>query len=291
MIDRGWTPVPMRLAPLGLIVVAEAAWIAIAGGLVEEYALGTPVLGIPGLAVFVIVGVLTARVFGRRLQPAAWAGTAIGFVTVGAVVGVLTSAEARDALANGAGVVAALGRHPGGVVAGLAILRGFRHASQPLDEDALRHLFAGGVAFAVCAALAGSLIAEPWRDRFLDDTLGRVVVFAVTSILGLALTRQAEAERDSSEHWTPNTSWLGLIVVVVTIAGLLVVPAATASSPLVELAAYLLLAALVVVGALLGWTRQTVVGLVAVVVIFVGLGILLSLVPPGAPDGGAVGPG
>ncbi|HKB28991.1 MAG TPA: hypothetical protein VKC59_08210, partial [Candidatus Limnocylindrales bacterium] len=290
MTDGSQAPLVARLVPVGLIVAAEAAWIAILGGLVQEYALRSPVLGIAELGVFVLVGLVAAHTLGSRLRPGRWAVVAVGLVAAGAVAGVLAVPESRAALtAPAGGLAAALARHPGGLVAGLAVLRGFRHAQLPLDEDALRHLFAGGTAVAVFGALAGTLVTEPWRERFLGDTLGQAVVFAVTAILGLALTRQLSAELEGGERWTPNTSWIGLIAIVVAITGLAVVPASTIASPLVEVTVYLLLAALLVVGAIIGWTRQTVAGLIAVVVVFVVLGIFLSLTPPAAP--GPIGAG
>lgn len=292
MTDSGRAPIVVRLAPVGLVIVAEAAWIAIVGGLVEEYALRSPRLGIAELAAFVLVGAAAAHFLAPRLGPARWVVFSIALVAVGAVLGILAAPESRAALFDPAGgLVAALARHPGGLVAGLAVVRGFRHPQLPLDEDGLRHLFAGGSAVAVFGALAGTLVAEPWRDRFLGDTLNQVVIFAVTAVLGLALARQLAAELEGGERWTPNTSWIGLVAIVVAITGLAVVPASTIASPLVELTVYLLLATLLVVGAVMGWTRQTVVGLIAVVVVFVAIGVFLSLSPPNAADPGSIGAG
>jgi Domain of unknown function (DUF4129) len=285
-------PLLVRLAPLGLIVVAEAAWIAIVGGLIQEYSLRAPVLGVVELGAFVLLGAIAANVLARRLRPGRWAVASILIVAAGTLAGILAAPDARAALEGpGGGLAAAVARHPGGLVAGLAVFRGFRHARLPLDEDALRHLFAGGAVVAIFGSLAGTLVAEPFRDRFLSDALGQVVLFAVTAVLGLALTRQLTAELEGAERWTPNTSWLGLVAIVVAITGFAVVPASTIASPLVELAIYLLLAALLVVGALIGWTRQTVAGLIAVVVVFVVIGIFLSMSPPESADPGSIGAG
>ncbi|HZC31717.1 MAG TPA: hypothetical protein VE640_00370, partial [Candidatus Bathyarchaeia archaeon] len=55
----------VALAPVGLVVVAEAAWISVVGGLLQEFAFREPVLGIPAFAALVVVGIVTARLVGR----------------------------------------------------------------------------------------------------------------------------------------------------------------------------------------------------------------------------------
>ena len=51
----------LDLVPLGLAVIAEAAWISVAGGLLAEFTLQQPVLGIPALAGFVVAGIVAAH--------------------------------------------------------------------------------------------------------------------------------------------------------------------------------------------------------------------------------------
>ena len=53
-----------RRLPLGLVIVAEAAWISVVAGLVQEFALREPTLGIMPLAAFVAAGVVAARRVG-----------------------------------------------------------------------------------------------------------------------------------------------------------------------------------------------------------------------------------
>jgi hypothetical protein len=292
MTGAGRTPLAAALAALGLVVIAEAAWLTILGGLIEAYALRTRALGIAELALLVLGGAAAAHLLPARLGPPRWAAASIALVVAGAILGVMAAAESPSALTEPAGGLgAAIARHPGGLVAGLAVFRGFRHARLPPDEEAVRHLFAGGAAVAVVAALAGTLVAEPWRGQFLADTLAQVVVFAVTVVLGLALARQLGIELDGAERWTPNTPWIGLVAVVVAVTGLSVVPASTIAAPLMELAVYLLLAAFFVVGAIVGWTRNSVAGLVAGVGVALLLGTMLSLSAPSGTGPGAVGGG
>src|SRR5262249_18485504 len=120
------------LAPLALVVVAEAAWIAVLGGLFQEVALRASVLGIPVLAGFVAAGVLAGPLLGPR--PGSQGPlVALGLVVGRAAIGWGISGEARDAA--GAGIGPALAAHPGGLLAGLAMLRGYAHSRLPLAED------------------------------------------------------------------------------------------------------------------------------------------------------------
>jgi len=57
----GIVPTLAKIVPLLLAIVAEAAWISVIAGLLQEYALREPVMGLPQLAAFVLVGVLAAR--------------------------------------------------------------------------------------------------------------------------------------------------------------------------------------------------------------------------------------
>ena len=122
----------IELAPVVLVVVAEAAWIAVLGGLLQEFTLRRAVLGLPVLAVFVSIGIAAARLLGPRLGDR-WPIVALGIAGLGAAAGWALSEEARSAA--GSGIGPAIAAHPGGIVAGLAVLRGYAHARLPLSES------------------------------------------------------------------------------------------------------------------------------------------------------------
>jgi len=247
--------------PVGLAILAEAAWISALAGLFQEYVLHDPILTIPELAVFVLAGTVASRFLTRPLGDR-WPAAAMVLVIGAAVIGLFASPEARTTLAAG-GIWAfgqAIAVHPGGVLAGLALLRGFGHARRALDEDRLGRLFGGGLVTIALAAIAGELVADPWRQRFLSDVLVSSVVFASTAVLALALTRQNAIGLDSGVDWRRNPAWVGLLVVLVVLVAALAVPtsvvAPRAIDLAIELAIGLALGPLVVVGMLAGWTRR-----------------------------------
>lgn len=269
----------LDLVPLGLAIVAEAAWITVAGGLIAEYTLQAPQLGIGALTLFVVAGVLAARVLG----PAAgdrWPSLALLLVAIGGLVGWLSAPAARTALVS-FGVIPALGVNPAGWVAGVAVLRGFTHAKLPISAGTLATLFAVGVPSLAVAALAGGMIAEPHRARFLADATVAVVVFAGCSILALAIARLTAVGEGSGFDWRRNPAWVALLVVLVLTTLAVAVPAAD-FSPLIALAAGSVVGPLLIVGLVLGFNRgtvRTVVLATAGVILVLGLFRLLGSGP------------
>jgi hypothetical protein len=253
----GLVTVVAMLVPLLLAIVAEAAWIAVVGGLIQEYALREPVIGLPQLGLFVLAGVFAARFLAGRLG-ARWPLVSLGLIASGAAIGLLLAPAARSAVDAGGlrGLGAAIAANPGGLFAGLAVLRGFGHARQPLREDTLGRLFGGGVLAIALAALAGGLVAEPLRSSYLADVLTASLVFVASAVLALALTRQSAIGPDSQIDWPRNPAWVGLLLLLVAIVVVLAVPAAAIAPMAIELAIAVLLAPLVVIGLVAGWTRS-----------------------------------
>lgn len=239
---RGWRARPaigaiVELAPVAFVVIAEAAWISVLGGLIQEFSQHDPVLIIPGLAVFVASGIVAARLLGPRLA-ARWPIVALGLVALGGLAGCLLAADARTALANGVGP--ALAAHPGGIVAGLAVLRGFAHARLPLAEGTVTRLLSVGVPGLALAALLGGAIGDPFRARFLADALGGSIVFVAAAVLALAFARLGAIGVDGGFDWRGNPVWLGLTVLLLIVAIVVAIPlsavAGTALSVLVSVA-------------------------------------------------------
>ena len=160
---------------MALVVIAEAAWVSVVGGFIQEVRLQAPVLGIPILAMFVTFGLVAARSVGVRLGPVGAGRPGPECVLAGAI-GWLLAPEARAALAAG-DLATAIGQNPGGWVAGLAVLRGFANATFPVTDSTCARMLRLGIPGLALIALIGGAVVEPWRAIFLADTLVAAVVF------------------------------------------------------------------------------------------------------------------
>jgi hypothetical protein len=262
----------LDLVPLGLAVIAEAAWISVAGGLLAEFTLQEPVLGIPALAGFVVAGIIAARTL---IGPAGekWPAFALFLVAIGGMIGWLSDPAARVALTT-QGVIPALGVNVAGWVASLAVLRGYAHARLPVSASTLGTVFTVGIPCLAIAALVGGMIAEPYRARYLADTTVAVVVFAGAAILALAIARLTAIGVGSGFDWRRNPAWVALLVVLVLTTLAIAVPASVAS-PLIALAAGALVGPLLIVGLVLGFNRGMIK---TMVIIVVGVVLVLAVI-------------
>jgi hypothetical protein len=240
------------LLPVALIVVAEAAWISVIGGLLQEFAFRAPILGIPELAAFVVAGSVLARVLERRLNER-WPIVALGLVAVAAVVGWLTASGARDALGEGIGP--AIAAHPAGWLAGLAVLRGFANAEVPLAESRVANLLALGVPGLVAATIVGGLIADPYRGRFLADAFSSSIVFIVATTLALSLARLTAIGRESGFDWRRNPAWLGLTLGLLAIVIAAALPLSTVAGRVIQAVVSAALVPMLIVGLATGFDR------------------------------------
>ena len=284
--QRRGVAIVTQIVPLALVVVAEAAWISVAGGLLQVFALRDPVIGIPGLAAFVVAGIVLARVLGPRLG-GRWLVVAFGLVLAGGAIGWLISGAARDALAEGMGP--GLAAHPGGWLAGLAVLRGFAHARLPLAEETVSNLLAIGIPGLALAATLGGLIGEPYRARFLADSLGAAVVYVGASALALAFARLDAIGLDSGFDWRRNPTWLLMTIALVAVAILAAIPLASVAGTILSVLISVALGPLLILGLATGFDRTArrilvfFAGVVVVLVILVRVfGSTDSPLPPAA---------
>ncbi len=272
--DRLRPPVATVLLalPLGLAIIAEAAWISVAAGLFQEYALRQPSLGIVPLAGFVAVGVLAARLVGVRLG-GRWPLAAAGLSLAGGAVGWLSSPEARTLLLAGA-PGDALAANPAGWFAAIAIARGFAHARLPLSEPTLGHLIGVGVPGLAFAAIAGGMVAEPFRGRFLNDAIVAAIVFATSATLALALTRLAAVGAGSGFDWRRNPWWVSLLTVLVLATAGLALLASSIAAPVIAFVVGASIGPLLLIALVIGFNRGTIRILAIAVVaalVFAGL--------------------
>ncbi len=291
---RSGLAIATTLAPVALVVVAEAAWISVVGGLLQEFALRDPILHIPALGAFVAAGIVLARVLQPRLGER-WPALALGLVVGAGAIGWLISGAARDALVEGLGP--ALAAHPGGWLAGLALLRGFAHARFPLAEETVTHLLVIGIpGLAFCAAIGG-MIGEPYRARFLADALSAAVVYVGASVLALAFVRLDAIGLDADFDWRRNPMWLLMTVAMIGVAILVAIPLASMAGTILAVVISLALGPMLVLGLATGFDRTArrillFFGAIALVLILLGRGIITiaEFAINGAPAGAQTPP-
>ena len=263
----------VRTIPLILVIVAEAAWISVVAGLVQEYALSEPTLGIVAFCGFVAAGVVAVKLFGVRLGRR-WPPVAVALMAVAGSIGWLASAEARTAVTE-VGLGHALTVHPGGWLAAIAVFRGFAHARLPLAEQRLAGLLDIGIPGLAVAAIAGGMVAEPWRSRFLADALVAAIAFATSATLALAMARLTAIGAESGFDWRRNPAWVGLLVVIVAATAAVAIPASTLAASvggsIIALLVGVSLGPFLVIGLLIGFDMRT----VRVMAIFVGFAFAL----------------
>ena len=160
------------------------------------------------------------------------------------------------------------------------MLRGFAHARVPLSEATLAHLLGFGIPTIVVAAIAGGMVAEPWRGRFLADALVAAIAFAVGGSLGLALVRLTEIGADGGFDWRRNPAWVALLVVLVGVTALLAIPISIEVAPLVVLAIGAAIGPILIVGVIIGFDLRTVRIIGIFLVAGVLIGSVLSLLGP-----------
>ena len=278
--------------PLGLAIVAEAAWISVVGGLFQEYALRDASLGILALVGFVAFGVLAARLIGMRLG-ARWPLVAAVLCLAGGAVGWLSSPHALALLRAGLSGDA-LAANPAGWLAALAIARGFAHARLPLSEQTLAHLLGLGVPGLAFAAVLGGMVAEPFRGRFLNDAIVASIVFATSATLALALTRLTAVGADSGFDWRRNPWWVALLTVLVVATSALAILASSIAAPAVAFLVGAAIGPLLIIAVVIGFNRGTLrvlaIAVVAALVfvalrnLFAGSGALSIDLGGGAPS-------
>jgi len=279
------------VGPVALAVVAEGAWVAVLAGLVQEYALADVVVALPAMIGLAAAGAVVGRLVGPRTGGRWPVVAALLTLTVG-VAGWLASPEARTALGVGSPAVA-IAANPGGWFAGLAFLRGLRHARPPLSEPTLALLLGIGIPGIAFAAIAGGMIADPWRGRFLADTLAAATIFAASATLALALARLTAVGEDAGFDWRRNPPWILLVGLLVAVIAVLAQPASAVAGPLIPIVLGMVAGPFLLVAFFLGFSRRA-AWLISIAagcaIVYVGLVALFSdgRATPSVVTGGSV---
>lgn len=283
----------LDFVPLLLAALAETAWIAVAYALLQAALHAPEYLGLVGLLPFTLFGMWAVRIVAPRAGRR-WPAVATVLVCGAGVAGWLLGPAVLGALLGG-DIYQALRLHPGGFLAGLAVLRGIAHRSADGSEAALNRLVGAGTPLLVLPLLFGGAISEPWRTAFYASALVDIAVFLVAGMLGLAIARSVSLGLTAGFHWRRNRVWLAMLVAsVLVIAAIALWGSATVGEG-VRLLVTLTLVPLLVVGFFAGLPRvskrDVIVLLLTLLAIMVAATVLsqLGLQAGTAPGGGGGG--
>ncbi len=270
--------------PVAVVLVAEAAWIAVVAGLLEAFVLRAPVTGIPELLLAATAGTVAARTLPARVGEA-WSRLAVALAAFAGLAGWLASAEVRALLA--AGGDGALGRalaaNPGGWLAALAFVRGMAHARLPVDPGRVGTMLAVSIPGLALAAILGGMIGEPARTAFLAAARLQVLVFVGAAVLALALARLANVGRGARVDWRRNPPWVLLTGALVLLTAGFAAWVSVNGGHAIATAIAVVTVPLLVVGFVVGFDRRS-VRILAISVAAVGfIGTVLRVVAPNGP--------
>ena len=252
---------PERVAALFAAAALEAAWVTLVYVLVQS--LTSPAeapLSMLAFAGAALAGTAFTRLAGRgrRVYRSPLAAIAIA---VGLIGWLLPLGEAATGVVSEPGIV--FGMHPGGILLGLAFLRGTAHATR-LDDERIAE-FALGPGLAAIAGLWVFLTvsggtAEAW---VVGAASSATVTFITAGLLSVGLARLADL-RGSGVRGADRRIWDGVLLAVVIgslaialpLAVILGVPLGGALRGAVQVvtAVFLVVAIPIIwVGAALGW--------------------------------------
>ena len=289
--DRRRTARILELIPVVLVVIAEAAWVSVVAGFVQEVRLQAPVLGIPTFTAFVAAGVIAARTIGIRLGRW-WAPVGLVLTVAAGALGWLLAPDARAALLAG-DIRTAIAVNPGGWVAGLALLRGFANATFPVNDATCSRMLRLGIPGLALLALIGGAVTQPWRGIFLADTLAAAVVFVACGTLALAFARQHTVGADLHVDWRRNRPWVLLLAGAVIVATSLALAFSGAIGAALPILFGLVLGPFLIIGLVLGTDRRSIRALLyaSAVALFVYLLLSFYASRPYQPPPPNVAPG
>jgi hypothetical protein len=210
------------LLPL-VAIAAEGAWITVVYVAVETVVdarqplLGTFELSVPAA----IAALATAR---RWLDPDEDPLTFLAIVVAVGAVGWLWDADARSALLDG-DLVRAIGIHPGGWLALVALMRGVGRGSA-IDDRAQTRLVMFGVPALAVPWLLGQAVSPELRTAFLREAFVASIAFLSAGFMAAGLARLQEIGRETGIDWRRDRSWLGMVVGVLLVVCAAGIPAA-----------------------------------------------------------------
>ncbi len=272
----------MDALPATLSAIAEGAWVAAVYAVVQAAAHGPTPLGPAPLALAAAAGLVIARRWGPGLGER-WPRVALAMVAAAGAVGWLAEPSAIRALVA-LDPEGALRAHPGGLLAGLAFLRGIAHARAATSEDVFEHLVDVGLPGLVLPVLVTGTLPEPGRGQALGQEVVATVVFLIAGTVGLAVTRLVGIASATGFDWHRNRAWLALVALLAVAVATAALPAALVVGPVVRVIVAALVLPILFLGAIVGVAQVRLRHLLSLLFMLVGLVVVATFA-------GRVGPG
>lgn len=212
-----------RVSPDGLVAVIaacslEAAWITLLYVLIGSLATDGPgPLPIVAFAGAALVGQAVARWSARDERSIR---TPIAILVVGAAIAGWLLPLGSDATRLGEAPMAVLALHPGGVLLGLAVLRGTGHVTVDDDERIAEIALGPGLAGIATIWVILTLSGGGHEPSTVDAAFAASVTYVAAGLLSMGLARSAGL-KDSGALGTDQRTWVGVLVGV--LAGMLAV--------------------------------------------------------------------
>lgn len=218
-----WISSPEALLAAVADASLEAAWLTLAYLLVQPWiGDGQLHLGLPALA----VGALAGLAFARRasdLPRDSYTLIGSGLTVVAAAIGTL--AFVPDIARSD--VFAAISAHPGGLLVGVAFLRGTAHAEEGAEAGNVERILGIGLFGLVVFWPIFSLAGLSVRAAFAQPALSASISFVTASLLAMGLARLASLGGDGVGRPT-RRRWLFLLFGVLGLALMVSLPLAAA---------------------------------------------------------------
>ena len=192
----------------------EAAWIFLLYIVVASLAAaGEPPLSIGTFGLAALAGLVFGRWAARR-QLASYGAIAAGVAVVGALIGWLgpLGFPVADVLRD---PMAVLQQHPGGLLVGLAILRGTAHVT-PGDDERIAETALGFGLVAIAATWILLTASGGTRDGWvMQAAFVSTLTFVASALLSIGLARLADVDQPSAVGADRRTRRVLLVVMLV----------------------------------------------------------------------------
>jgi hypothetical protein len=211
---------PERIAALLAASLLEAAWITLVYVLVESLTdAAEALLSMPAFAGAALAGIAFGRWAAARGDPHAYR-TPLAVVAIAlALIGWLLPLGAAAAhVVEDPAITFAM--HPGGILLGVAFLRGIAHTTHLADERIAEIALGPGLAAVAGVWLLLSVSGGTGAAWVVDMASTATVTFVTTGLLSIGLARLADL-RGAGVRGADRRIWDGVLVGIV--AGLLVI--------------------------------------------------------------------